>query len=155
MLPVMCTPHQGKRTRFPESLDSCRGLLHSPAAPMHQPILAQQSTCSGSAHWQHHDLSIGHAVTYVAYIAACQPQVLSSRHCLAAGDKPGLRSPVTSHMLDTAAGRPAEGVPIRLERLCTGSSSAWEALGEGCTNADGRVGDLLPPSDFIQAGTYR
>ena len=31
----------------------------------------QQSTCSGSEHWQHHDLSIGHAVTHSAYVAAC------------------------------------------------------------------------------------
>ena len=46
-------------------------------------------------------------------------------------------------------------VPIRLERLCSSSASVWEALAQGSTNADGRIGDLLPPSDSIEAGTYR
>lgn len=75
--------------------------------------------------------------------------------CHAAGDKQGLRSPVTSHMLDTSVGRPAHNVPIMLERLCEGSVSVWERVGQGTTNADGRVGDLMRPADSIEAGVYR
>ena len=62
---------------------------------------------------------------------------------------------MTSHMLDTSVGRPAHNVLILLERLCEGSVSVWERVGQGTTNADGRVGDLMPPADMIEAGVYR
>ena len=60
------------------------------------------------------------------------------------------RSPITTHVLDTALGRPAEGIAIRLER----ESNGWQEIASGVTNADGRVADLLPPTG-IAAGTYR
>ena len=69
--------------------------------------------------------------------------------------KAHLRSPVTTHVLDIGAGRPAQGVAVSLERRCEGSRDAWERLASGCTNADGRVGDLLPPGGHMDAGTYR
>ncbi len=50
---------------------------------------------------------------------------------------PGLRSPITTHMLDTAVGNPAEGVRISLQRLkagtsgaCTGVSACRDSLRE-------------------------
>ena len=58
-------------------------------------------------------------------------------------------------MLDIGAGRPAQGVAVSLERRCEGSRDAWERLASGRTNADGRVGDLLPPGGHMDAGTYR
>ena len=66
-----------------------------------------------------------------------------------------LRSPVTTHVLDIGAGRPAQGVAVSLERRCEGSRDAWERLAAGHTNGDGRVGDLLPPGGHMDAGTYR
>ena len=69
--------------------------------------------------------------------------------------KAHLRSPVTTHVLDIGAGRPAENVAVSLERRCDGSRDAWERLASGHTNADGRVGDLLPPGGHMDAGTYR
>ena len=69
--------------------------------------------------------------------------------------KAHLRSPVTTHVLDIGAGRPAQGVAVSLERRCDGSRDAWERLASGRTNADGRVGDLLPPGGHMDAGTYR
>ena len=60
-------------------------------------------------------------------------------------------SPITTHILDTAAGKPAAGVPVQLQRL-TGSS--WTDLAQGSTNADGRVTDLLKPGTLV-AATYR
>jgi 5-hydroxyisourate hydrolase len=59
-------------------------------------------------------------------------------------------SAITTHVLDTALGRPAEGVPITLERAVDG---AWAAAGEAVTDADGRARDLL--SGRLQAGRYR
>lgn len=49
-------------------------------------------------------------------------------------------SAITTHVLDTSRGRPAEGVPVTLEVEAAGG---WKLLGKGTTNADGRVGDLL------------
>ena len=58
-------------------------------------------------------------------------------------------SAVTTHVLDTAAGRPAEGVPVRLERL----DAAFTTLAEGVTDTDGRIGELGP--DRLAPGPYR
>ena len=46
---------------------------------------------------------------------------------------------VTTHVLDTARGRPAAGVPVLLERA---EGDGWRTVGRGVTDADGRVGDL-------------
>ena len=62
------------------------------------------------------------------------------------------RSPITTHILDTAAGRPAAGVAVRLERE---SEGAFEELGHGATDADGRVGDLLAADHALVPGVYR
>ena len=62
-------------------------------------------------------------------------------------------STVSSHVLDTALGRPAEGVRVTLERV--GDAGAAEAIGAGTTNADGRGRDLLAPGETLCEGTYR
>lgn len=54
---------------------------------------------------------------------------------------------LSTHVLDTSRGKPAEGVRITLETL------AGEPLGEGETNADGRVGEIGPQQ--MEAGDYR
>lgn len=60
-------------------------------------------------------------------------------------------SGITTHVLDTAAGRPAENVAVRLERQ---GESGWDELADRRTDADGRVADLLP-GDELEAGRYR
>ena len=62
-------------------------------------------------------------------------------------------SAITTHVLDTSRGRPAEGVPVRLETL-TGEGG-WRELGSGTTDADGRLKDLLPARRKLSAGAYR
>ena len=62
------------------------------------------------------------------------------------------KSPVTTHVLDTARGRPAAGVPVSLE--AGAGADAWKELGRGATNADGRAADLLP-GGTLQPGRYR
>lgn len=61
-------------------------------------------------------------------------------------------SAITTHVLDTAAGRPAAGVPLKLERLV---GEAWTELGAGKTDSDGRNRELLPPGARLDRGTYR
>ena len=61
------------------------------------------------------------------------------------------QSPITTHVLDTAQGRPAVGVGVILERL---SGHAWQVLGGGTTDVDGRLRSLLEPGE-LQTGTYR
>ena len=46
------------------------------------------------------------------------------------------KSKVTSHILDTEIGRPADGVKITLEALI---EDHWSKVGEGETDHDGRV----------------
>jgi 5-hydroxyisourate hydrolase len=57
-------------------------------------------------------------------------------------------STVTTHVLDTSLGRPAAGIPVRLEHV-----GQPTPLAEGLTDDDGRVRDLGP--DDLPTGTYR
>jgi len=61
-------------------------------------------------------------------------------------------SGITTHVLDTSAGRPAAGLAVTLEKE-TGQG-AWEELGRGVTNADGRIADF-GSSGRLALGTYR
>jgi 5-hydroxyisourate hydrolase len=60
-------------------------------------------------------------------------------------------SPITTHVLDLAHGRPAAGVAVTLERARP--DGAWTALGAATTDANGRTGDLAPTP--IEAGIHR
>jgi 5-hydroxyisourate hydrolase len=63
-------------------------------------------------------------------------------------------SAITTHVLDTALGRPAADVRVRLERLDgAGAGTTVHVLAEGTTDADGRCRDLGP--DQAEAGTHR
>jgi 5-hydroxyisourate hydrolase len=57
-------------------------------------------------------------------------------------------SPITTHILDTATGKPAAGVSVVLE---LDDSS----IAEGKTNVDGRITDLLSHGETFTAGHYR
>ncbi|MEU1180930.1 hydroxyisourate hydrolase [Streptomyces sp. NPDC005820] len=48
---------------------------------------------------------------------------------------------VSTHILDTSVGRPAEGVAVRLSARA-GRDADWRALGGSATDADGRCKDL-------------
>jgi 5-hydroxyisourate hydrolase len=56
-------------------------------------------------------------------------------------------STISTHVLDSAQGRPASGVGVRLE------SADGAEIASGRTDADGRIADL-GPSDLV-AGAYR
>lgn len=61
-----------------------------------------------------------------------------------------MTSPITTHVLDTARGVPAVGVRIVLERETAGT---WSRIGEGTTDADGRLRTLMAGS--VSTGQYR
>jgi 5-hydroxyisourate hydrolase len=60
---------------------------------------------------------------------------------------------ITTHVLDTASGKPAAGVAIELE--LRGPDGRWHKLGAGQTDADGRLRTLAPAEAPLEAGTYR
>lgn len=66
-------------------------------------------------------------------------------------------SAITTHVLDAALGRPAAGVPVRLERLDAGPAGAptpqTTVVAEATTDDDGRARALGP--DQVPPGTYR
>lgn len=49
---------------------------------------------------------------------------------------------ISTHVLDTAHGRPAPGIPVSLARWADGG---WQPLGRSVTGADGRAGGLPGP----------
>ena len=61
-------------------------------------------------------------------------------------------SAITTHVLDTARGRPAAGVAITIYRA---SDGGWIMLGHGVTDADGRCRNLLVSDAPLAAGRYR
>jgi len=60
---------------------------------------------------------------------------------------------ISTHVLDTALGKPATGVPVRLEQR--EKSGNWLLLGAARTDQDGRCGQLLPDDNVLPAGLYR
>ena len=61
-------------------------------------------------------------------------------------------SGITTHVLDTARGKPADGVPIRLEH--ESPPGQWREIGRGVTDADGRLRSLTE-GQALAGGTYR
>jgi 5-hydroxyisourate hydrolase len=59
---------------------------------------------------------------------------------------------ISTHILDTALGRPATGIPITLTFMVNG---AWSPINTAMTDTDGRCKHLLPETHSLQPGTYR
>ncbi len=62
-------------------------------------------------------------------------------------------SRISTHVLDTASGKPASGVPVRLQRQ--NSSGEWSTVSSARTDQDGRCSELLPEGASLTAGAYR
>jgi 5-hydroxyisourate hydrolase len=62
-------------------------------------------------------------------------------------------SPITTHVLDIAQGKPAAGVAVVLEQR--GQGDAWIELGRGTSNSDGRLANLLADDTVLTPGVYR
>ena len=61
---------------------------------------------------------------------------------------------LSTHILDTALGRPAAGVPIVLSHLGLEGDHSWQEIGQGATDADGRCRTLLGETP-LHAGLYK
>ncbi len=59
---------------------------------------------------------------------------------------------ISTHVLDTALGKPAEGLAIHLQAYDDG---AWTLVGEGITDADGRVPKTTLAPNGITPGVYQ
>ena len=57
---------------------------------------------------------------------------------------------LSTHVLDTARGRPATGIPVILSAE---GPAGWQELGRGSTDADGRIAALFPASAAAPVGT--
>jgi 5-hydroxyisourate hydrolase len=62
-------------------------------------------------------------------------------------------STITSHILDTTVGRPAEGVSVLLENET--APQTWVPVGDAVSDAEGRVANMVPASLTLRAGKYR
>jgi 5-hydroxyisourate hydrolase len=60
---------------------------------------------------------------------------------------------ISTHVLDIALGKPAQDVPVRLERQ--DASGTWRLLRSVRTDQDGRCSQLLPPEGELGVGLYR
>jgi 5-hydroxyisourate hydrolase len=58
---------------------------------------------------------------------------------------------LSTHILDTALGRPAANVPLTLSKL---AGDTWQQLGAGLTDTDGRCKTLLGDTP-LEAATYK
>ncbi len=61
-------------------------------------------------------------------------------------------SQLTSHVLDTAIGKPGIDICIRLQKPVNG---VWLSIAQGITNIDGRLADLLPAQKILPPGNYK
>ncbi|QDK80020.1 hydroxyisourate hydrolase [Spirosoma sp. KCTC 42546] len=60
-------------------------------------------------------------------------------------------SAITTHILDTTRGQPAEAVSIVLYH----QQREWIEIARGVTNSDGRISNLLPKETVLPTGTYK
>ncbi len=61
-------------------------------------------------------------------------------------------SQITTHILDTAKGKPAAGIRISIYQ---GANDEWTEIIWGVTNTDGRITDLLKSDVTLQRGIYK
>ncbi|MGA9507273.1 MAG: hydroxyisourate hydrolase [Candidatus Sulfotelmatobacter sp.] len=59
---------------------------------------------------------------------------------------------ISTHILDMVYGKPASGVPVRLEKQL---ARDWKPLSSELTDQDGRCAQLLRESEELSAGVYR
>ncbi len=61
-------------------------------------------------------------------------------------------SQITTHVLDTSLGKPAEGITIQ---LMTRQSGSWVCLAQGITDQDGRISNLLEAGQALNPDVYK
>lgn len=68
-------------------------------------------------------------------------------------------SQITTHILDTALGKPAANVPVAFSHALVAEpgdvADDWLLISAAKTNSDGRIADLLDADTILAAGIYR
>ncbi|HTR80158.1 MAG TPA: hydroxyisourate hydrolase [Bacteroidota bacterium] len=64
-----------------------------------------------------------------------------------------MKSPITTHVLDTMHGMPASGITTTLEYRTT--PGTWKELSRSKTGSDGRIMNFLPENFTLDKGVYR
>src|ERR1051325_5366856 len=86
---------------------------------------------------------------FICVTGAGGARSVATAHFQEAGTRMGR---LTTHVLDTALGRPGAGVGVTLYRVS--SAAGREQLGVFATNADGRCDKPLLEGDAFKVGTY-
>lgn len=60
-------------------------------------------------------------------------------------------SQITTYILDTSKGTPAQGVAV----ILYAHESDWIEIAKGVTKNDGRIADLLPEGEILPLGMYK
>ncbi|XP_077987223.1 5-hydroxyisourate hydrolase-like [Glandiceps talaboti] len=92
---------------------------------------------------------IGFAIAF-----SVQPGDQTQQPSTEPSNMPGQENPLTTHVLDTAIGRPAANLEINLQYQA--SDGQWQEVSTGCTktDADGRCPGLLTQEHF-KPGIYK
>lgn len=61
-------------------------------------------------------------------------------------------NPLSVHVLNLENGLPSPGVNVTLEKHV---GQNWQSLAQGVTNEQGRIGELFPEKQAMEAGQYR
>ena len=95
-----------------------------------------------------------HITQRFSFVLVCLPLLITALlNAAASGDNPpAKRTPISTHVLNTASGKPAAGVAVVLQYQ---AEKNWEDLGRGLTDLQGRAADLYLSKKPFQAGTYR
>jgi len=62
-------------------------------------------------------------------------------------------SQITTHILDTSLGKPAQEIKVILEKEIANNN--WEKVSEGLTNKDGRLPGLVAENIILELGIYK
>jgi 5-hydroxyisourate hydrolase len=64
-----------------------------------------------------------------------------------------IKNLITTQVLDISRGKPAHGIPVTLDHQS--SPGAWNEIGRGLTDVDGRISTLYPDHARLARGVYR
>ena len=67
------------------------------------------------------------------------------------------KSPITTHILNTATGKPAGAVAVKLfcQKNNLTNEKTWQLIAEGITDDDGRINNLLAPHSELGSMPYK
>ena len=95
-----------------------------------------------------------HITQRFSFVLVCLPLLITAllNAAESVDNPPAKRTPISTHVLNTASGKPAAGVAVVLQYQ---AGKNWEELGRSLTDLQGRAADLYPAKKPLQMGIYR